>query len=86
MSEHAWTCLNMSMQYFNICIYMYYNNKNTSIFALRSYYCLQIETLAILCLHDEKGSPLKWIDSPFDDDDDDNDEKGAPIETDSPPS
>ena len=49
-------------------------------------------TLAILCLHDEKGGPLKWIDSPLyddgddDDDDDGNDEKGAPIETDSPPS
>ena len=43
-------------------------------------------TLAILCLHDEKGGPLKWIDSPLYDDGDDNDEKGAPIETDSPPS
>ena len=48
-------------------------------------------TLAILCLHYEKGGPLKWIDSPLFDDDDDgnddeNDEKGAPIETDSPPS
>ena len=56
-----------------------------------SYSFLQIMTLAILCLHDEKGGPLKWIDSPLyddgdDGDDDENDEKGAPIETDSPPS
>ena len=57
-----------------------------------SYSFLQIKTLAILCLHDEKGGPLKWIDSPLyddaddDGDDDENDEKGAPIETDSPPS